>query len=208
MSIQPGDGIRIQFRGRCFGQRIVMDLSYRTTIGNNAISTREGLQAINATVGNLGAGSPLQAYLACLPPQYLLDEVRSQVVWPIRSAYEEQGFGPGQTGTHGSPATVACDSAAVTRRTAFSGRNQISTLKVGPCPDGASAAGLITDAYRVLLATFAGSTLVTFIAGATQIRLVPTILGAGGAVGTRDLESQRVGLASRVMHRRVVGIGE
>jgi hypothetical protein len=185
-----------------------MSLGYRVTVGNAGVTTRNGLAAINATFDGGGAADPIVSYLACLPAQYRLDEVRSQVIQPVRSAYTDLQFAGGKPGTHVGPATVACDSAAIVRRTILAGRDQVSTLKVGPCPDGASAAGILTDAYAALLGVFGSATITTFIAGATQLTLVPTILTPDGTHNFRDLESFHVGVASRVMRRRVVGIGE
>jgi hypothetical protein len=208
MAIFAGDTVRVQLRGRCFGQRIICTWGYRVSVGNGEITTRNALIAINGVIGGAGAATPLTTYLACLPAQYVFDEVRSQVVSPVKSAFQDFTFEPPQAGTHAGAATVSCDSAAVVRRTVLAGRNQVSTLKVGPCPDNASAAGLLTPAYAALIAAFGSATITGFVVGVTQIALIPTLLTPLGAANGRDLESIHVGLTSRVMRRRVVGIGE
>lgn len=207
MAVFAGDTVRVQFRGRCFGQRIILDLGYRVSVGNPGITTRAALNAINQAVAN-GLNNPVDAYLACLPAQYTLESVRSQIVKEARSAFNDLVFAPARAGTNPGGATVSCDSAAIVRRTALAGRNQVSVLKVGPCPDGASAAGILTPEYRALLGAFGSTTLATFIAGATQLTLVPTILAPDGTHTNRDLESLDIGATSRVMRRRVVGNGE
>ena len=207
MPVLPDDAIRIQFRGRCFGQQIIMDLSYVVTVGAPAQPTDttllDLLDAVQAAPTNIRAN-----YLACLPPEYTLDEIRAQVVFPNRSAYVSYFPAAGTVGTNANSATVSNDAAAITRRTAIAGRNQTSTLKIGPAPDAVSVAGRLTDAYRTILATLAGSTLVLVTGPVSTAQMVPVILNKDGVAAGRLLRSYRVGIYSRVNRRRTVGIGE
>lgn len=207
MPINPSDTLLVQFIGTCFNQRIMLDLTYRCTVGSPLPTP----VLLNELANDVAPGGPAAndigtSYLACLPPQYTLNEIRTQVIRPVRSAYVSVGL-VATVGTNVNPATVACDSAAITRRTLNAGRNQVSTLKVGPCPDGASAAGVLTNAYQALLSTFGARTLLTQVMGVSTAQYVPTILTPLGMADGRDLVSFFVQNTSRVMRRRVVGRG-
>lgn len=207
MPITAGDTIKLTFKGTCFSQAVFLDLTYVCTVGT-PIATIVSLQEFITAVGPGGpaANQIADSYLACLPPQYLGMVITAQVLRPVRSAYTSITFAAAN-GTNANAATVACDSAAVTRRTALSGRNQISTLKVGPAPDGASAAGLLTVAYTNLLTTFNGRTLLQQVMPVSTAQYKPAILTKIGNYDNRDLVTGLVTPESRVMRRRVVGRG-
>jgi len=207
MPIAVGDTIRTSFLGTCFGQRIIFDLSYECTVANPALSTAAGLNELNAQVTAGGANDILINYLAVLPPQYTLNQVRSQIIRPVRSAYFGINF-VGTVGTNANAATMAADSAAITRRTDTSGRNQVSTLKVGPCPDAAAAAGLLTGAYQLLLSNLGTDTIKTLLMPVSTNQFVATILGPTGLSLSRRLVQFLVQPQARTHSRRVVGRGE
>jgi len=207
MPVIAGDTMRLSFRGTCFGQRIILDLSYRCTVGAPGVATAAVLdETLTAVVGG-GVNDIKTNYLACLPPQYTMNEVRAQIIKPVRSAFRSNTL-VGFVGTNVNPATVACDSAASTRRTALSGRNQVSTLKIGPVPDGASAAGLLTVPYTALLAPLMADTIKTLLLPISTVQWVATILSPLGISTERDLVNGVIQPQSRVMTRRVVGRGE
>lgn len=206
MPMNAGDSVRLTFRGLCFGQRILYDLTYRCTVGNIVLTTNQVLDELNSQVTLAGANNLEVNYLAALPPQYTLESVRSQVVWPVRSNSRDL-LTPATVGTNVNAATVACDSAALTRRTVLGGRNQISVLKLGPVPDGGSAAGLLTVAYKALCGSVASDSLKTLLLPVSTCQFVPTILTRTGQNNLRDVTTFFVGPESRVMRRRVVGRG-
>lgn len=208
MPINAGDTLRLTFLGRCFGQRIMLDLSYVCTVGNATATPT----LLNELINNTAPGAPAAteigtSYLACLPPQYTLEQMRAQVIRPVRSAYTSVNF-VATVGTNPNPATVAADSAAITRRTLLAGRKQVSVLKIGPAPDGASAAGLITAAYTGLLGTLAQRTITTLLMPISTAQYVPCILDPLGNFDGRNLVGFLIQTESRVMRRRVVGRGE
>ena len=207
MPMTAGDTVRLWLRGTCFGQRIIFDLSYRCSVGNTVLSTQTVLQElVNQVIGG-GGNDIVTNYLLCLPPQYTLNEIRAQVIKPVRSVFVSNnpiGF----VGTNANPATVACDSGALLRRTALAGRNQVSVLKYGPLPDASSAAGLLTNACKGQIAVSAVDTIKTLILPVSTVQLISTILDKNGLASGRDLTSFFVEQESRVMRRRVVGRGE
>jgi hypothetical protein len=111
-------------------------------------------------------------------------------------------------GTNANAATVANDSAAITLRTALSGRNQVGTKHIGPVPDAASANGVLTGAYLMLLDALAQK----LIQSATPAGWGDTIISpvvADLKFGSNELvNSYIIGEQSRVQRRRTVGLGE
>jgi len=205
MPYTAGDTMKLSFLGRCFGQQIVLDLTYKCTVGNPAIPSNAVNAEIVAHTSDVGAVDLWTPYLACLPPSYALELVIAQKLWPVRESYFP--FSPlGKVGTAGA-ATVPNDSSAITRRTALAGRSQVSVLKIGPNPTAAAVAGILTPAHIALLATLGAKTLTTLVLPITTLQFRPEILSGLGVSTNRILENFLVGSTSRIMRRRSVGIG-
>lgn len=207
MALNDGDIVAVNYFGQCFGQRIILDTTYRV-LGNFPIvnSFFQDAALIVTAVDAAGVIDVVTPYLACLPPQYSLDQIRVQRIHPGRTAYYAQSFA-GVVGTNVNPATVANDSACITLRTQQSGRDQIANKHIGPAPDAVSAAGLIVAAYRTLLSNLGSKLVVSGVPPTSGSLIAPTIFHKAG--GTDDLVQQFIlGAQSRVQRRRTVGIGE
>lgn len=207
MGLLNADNVLVSWRGLCFGQRIILTNWY-TVVGdlNPLTTTAQDLANILNVIAPAGADDKTTRYLACLPPQYSLTEMRAQLISPQRSAYVPVAFAA-TPGTNANAATVANDSAAITIRTPFAGRNFRGTKHIGPIPDGASANGLLTPAFRVLLSNL-GTALIEAItpAGAGGF-LANVVYNQGTQVGTFTTNFL-LGDQSRVIRRRTVGVGE
>lgn len=208
MGMLNGDIVQVSFRGRCFGQRILLVRHYKL-FGDAPVgqSTRTDLQNINTAVAAAGVNDIMTPYLACLPPQYTLESIRSQRIRNLRTAYEDLGT-PGAVGTNVNNATVACDSAGIILRTFEAGRGERGTAKIGPAPDGASAAGLITAAYQALLSALGSKLVTAFVPVGWGGTLVTPVLFQVSTNTSRILQTFLIPTDSRVMNRRVVGRGE
>lgn len=207
MALLNNDIVQVTFRGTCFNQRILMVLNYLIN-GDfpvvNSIQTDLGLIRTAVLAG--GVLDMQTPYLAALPPQYTLNEVRAQRIRATRSAFFSTVL-VGAVGTNVNPATVSCDSAGITRRTDVAGRNKVSSLKIGPCPDGASAAGQITGAYTALLNAVGSKSILAFTPPTSGSLVIPVVFHP--TTNTFDiLNNFFVQPESRVMNRRVVGRGE
>lgn len=207
MPVSPGDTMKLTFRGTCFGQRIIYDLAYECTVGNAVMTTGQVLQETINQVTAVGANNILTNLRNAMPPQWSLDEIRAQIISPQRSAFLSNGFA-GFVGLNVGAATAAARQGAITRRTDFSGRNQISTLKVGPIPDNASAAGLLTVPYQTLLGLMGTDSIKGLLLPVSTVQWVSTILSPSGLSLGRRLSNFFIQPQSRVLVRRVVGRGE
>lgn len=207
MGLLNNDIVRVTWRGLCFGQRIILTNDYLVIGDINPITTViEDLANIATVIAVGGADDKTTRYMAALPPQYTLTDLRVQKLWPTRSAYWQNTF-VGVVGTHASPATVANDSAALTMRTPFSGRKHRGTKHIGPIPDAASAAGLLTAGYRGIMATLGNMLLESIAPAGAAGFLKPGIYNKPLSSITFTL-NWIIGDQSRVQRRRTVGIGE
>lgn len=206
MGLKDNDIIQVTLRGSCFGQQIILDHTYRIFGDFPALnSVPTDLDLINAALAPGGVQNLVAPYLACLPPEYSLLELRSQRIFPTRSAYQQIAF-IGAVGTNAAAATVANDSAVITLRTALSGRSQVANKHIGPVPDAISAAGLIVNAYKVTLSSLGDKLVTSFTPPTSGSLVVPIIYHR--ATQTNDLVNQYIlGIQSRVMRRRTVGVG-
>lgn len=205
MSISIGDGVRVQFKGWCFGQRIILTHSYRKLSGPDVLPVETECQGIIDDIIVGGGLDILSAYLACLPADYNTSGCSAQCVYTIRNTRVDRAFVT--PGTHASPATVANDSACITLKGPIAGANRRSNKHIGPVPDAVSVAGLLDAAYVTKLTTLANK-LVTPVVLAGGETYVAVVMGTNPGLGMFTLEQHTIGPQSRVQRRRTVGLGE
>lgn len=206
MPVATGDLIQVSWRGVAFGQRIMLVRNYRVTgSGGLAQPTSQTLGQIIDAIQVGGDVDITAPYLACLPVQYSLQTIRVQVIKPIRSAMAERSYA--LAGTNANAATTANIQAAITFRTANGGRNQVSTIKVGPVSTLNALNGLITNGFAGTLSGLATAMMQTISVDPPGITITPIIWHAPG--DTYDaIVSSIIQPQARVMVRRTVGRGE
>jgi hypothetical protein len=206
MALLNNDIVAVTAMGNSFGQQIMLTHTY-VVLGDaplvNSINT--DLDAVLTAWDVGGVNDVRTPYLACLSATYTLDRFRAQRIRPGRSAYRDKLLG--FAGTNVNPSTVACDAGAINLRTFLPGRGHYATKHIGPAPDGASAAGLLTAAYKNLLGALANKLITAFVPVGLGCTLAPVVYNK--KLFTFDIiQSQNVGAESRVMGRRVVGRGK
>lgn len=207
MALQVDDVIRVDYRGTCYGQRIILTTGYRVTVNFTAGgSVSADLGLILNTIALGGVNDVPTFYLQCLQNAYTLEEVRAQVVFPIRSAYRSVFYAADNAGS-GGVGTVANDSAAITLRGPLAGRKNVSTKHIGPVPDSVSANGLLTNPYKVKLQALINALGTTMTPAGNPGRCLPVIINKFAA-STVQWTDARIGAQSRVQRRRTVGLGE
>jgi hypothetical protein len=201
------DVVQVQWRGLCFGQRIIMNQHYHVTGDFPLLDSffQDAQRIINAVrIG--GVINVEAAYLACLPPEYRLFDVNVQRIRAARSAYFGESSAVGFPGTNADSATVANDSACITLRTQQAGRKQVANMHIGPVPDAVSVAGLLTAAYKVTLSALGTKLVVSGVPVGSGSLISPTIMHVAG--GDDLVQQFHIGPQSRVQRRRTVGVGE
>ena len=206
MALLNNDIVRIEARGQCFGQQIILTHHYKCVGDAPAVNTIiQDLTQILTDLDLAGVLDLRTPYLACLPASYTLDKFRAQRIRATRSAYVDKL--QGNPGTNINMATVANDSGAITLRSQTAGRGHYCTKHIGPVPDAASVNGLLTNAYKNLLGALANKLITSFIPAGLGTLLVPVVYNA--KLFTSDfVVMQIVGAESRVQRRRTVGLGK
>lgn len=212
MAAAIGDIMQLSYRGTVAGQRIIMTRFYRCTAPSDPGNTyQDDMQGVIIEATKVAAGSISQTYLACLPSSYTLNEVRAQIVKPVR--YVTVGvFQTAKVGTNTGSGNVTNLAGVITFRTGLAGRKQVSNVHIGPVPSDAPSAGVLEAAYRLVLDNLKGALLNILTPSGFDVgswtpciwhRKVP-----GPAISYDYIQSGVVQQTARTMSRRTVGRGE
>ena len=156
MGLAVGDIVQVQWRGLAMNQQFLLTRNYVLSGGggNAAHSVPEDLLDIGEAINVGGLNDLTTDFLALMPTNYQLFEIRTQRIAPERSVLVDVNAGPA-AGTEGSVAVVPNDAAVVTFRTELAGRNQVANIHLGPLPVDGASAGQITGPYNGLINAFA-----------------------------------------------------
>lgn len=207
-NIALNDIILLSFRGTYQQQRILFTHTYAVTAvpaspTPAADFVEDFLVNIQASPTNLSGG-----YLSLMPTNYTLQEIRAQIVAPVRQVVQKLAIDDNGAANAASTGNLA---AVITLNTALAGRSQVSNKHIGPIPSDATNGGSISVAYKNAMDVF-GSLLTT---------TVQSISGSGTATPVIYHRTPPVGTAiydeilnfvsqttTRVMRRRTLGVGE
>lgn len=198
----------VSFYGRCFGQRIILTHHYDLNLIGGPIEViyNDAMEQVIDQVESAGGSDIVTALRDCLPAQWRLEEIRAQVIWPLRYVIVSRAYD--LPGVNAAAATVANDSAALTFRTERAGRRFVGTKHLGPVPDGASAAGLLTANYITTVNALGTVMMNPVVTTDGPLDWRPCIYNRDQPIGSPRIESFIVGRQSRVQRRRTVGLGE
>jgi len=207
MPLPVGSVVRVSYNGVCLGQRIRFVTDWKIRSSNSIQNSQQDTRDIAELFGTpLNIFQP--AYLACLPQNYMLEDVTAQAVHPVRYAHGQYlSNTPGAIATDATASNVA---ATFVRYGELAGRNKISVSHIGPVPPGQYTGGYTTVPYNLLLATCAGTFKTPTSTLAPTIVLDPVVLhrDPNANPATNLLEYYRIGFTLRTMRRRTVGVGE
>lgn len=207
MPLTVGDVVQLSFSGRVFNQRVLFTHNFRVSETQSSAPSWEILQDIAEFFEN--DDNPLKSkYLACLPPQYVMNDVRAQVLYPLRLPYES--VPTGSPGTQTNATEVSNLAACFTLYSALTGRKQIAVSHVGPISPTYANDGVWNSDVLTPLIDLADECTNTYAITAAQTTLVPVILhkGANQNPRTNDVVGFRIQNTVRTMRRRTVGRGE
>jgi hypothetical protein len=146
MALALGDVIQVSFRGSLFNQQILNILHFSVGV----IGTGTDYDQLSMFTSNLvtGGGSVdlVLPFMACMPPEYALEEVRAQRIYPTRTVYAftlSGAFGQYATGTETT--NVA---ASIEKRTLTPGRMGIGRLQLAGVPTAAMNNGEVSAAFK------------------------------------------------------------
>jgi len=205
--LSAADIFQVKFEGS-FGNDDVQNVFYYavTSVSGAAQSSQASFTALDAVLKAPAGLANLMLLLS--PTQYSLDNIRYQVIKPVRQvAY------PIQAGLNGLNTfdTLAGNVAfCLTKRGDRAGRKYISTTHViGTTDPAIMAAGSLTGAAITLaenIASFMKNTI-SFTAGGIDYVVAPVIYHPSDPLNPTPITSVLVQSTTRVMRRRTVGLG-
>lgn len=205
MPIPTNAVVRVMYRSRCQAQRILFSMDYLVLDSASTQTVTEDLEEIATWFGDESAGDHLDTYLSAVGTDFTLDEIRTQVLKPTRSAFVT--LSKGLPGLYDSTTLTTNLQTPVTFRTADAGRSQVAVKKIGPPPLGTYVSGEPTAPYKVILQDFAERWYERYIVGASLIDLHPIVYhpvtGTGSLIQTWAI-GDRIG----TMRRRTLRVGE
>lgn len=152
--ILGGSVLQLSFRLNAFGCRIRHVRSFRVFGTVSVTGTVQSVQdAFIDLIKTGGTKDCVTPYLACLAPQANLEEIRAQFVYPVRYAYSY--LNQNSNGTNANAATTANVHGTIEASTAFAGRNQVASYKIGPIGQGSSTDAKLTVAQQTLMQAYA-----------------------------------------------------
>lgn len=210
MGLAVNNIVQVTHRGHCLSQKILLVTHWRVVGTNSAANIQTELAAIVTKFGLTGGVNLADSYLAMLPQNYTMVEVRAQKISPTREAYV--------SGAYSAPGTVAVDatapqtSCAVEFFGALAERYDVATHKIGPLAPTRYSGGFVTAAQITAMAAFGAQWIqdVTVSVGGGDIGLRPVIYHTTGTVPvtSSDIIGHREKDTLRVARRRTVGLGE
>jgi len=202
-----GDIVQITFRSTCLGSRIMLTHYYRL---NNSVSgsDKDFLTSLLNALDPDNPETPGEYYRNCLPSNTVMQEVRGQIIYPVRTAYHSFFFS--LQGNWPAVATTTNTAAALTLKTNKAGRSQKATKHIGPLAPDAQTAASLSGTYSAAVGSLADSLGQSITLGGGAI-CTPIIYhkNADGPANKYDVVTGRyVNPYVRVMRRRTLGLGE
>lgn len=211
MAVVVGDILQLSFRGTQAGQRIMMVRTYRCSIAAPNTTYTEDMGGVVAKISAGALGGMRGRYLSLLPTAYTLNEIRAQVISPVRRV-QYSVLQVGQLGTNGGVGNVTNLAAVITMRTALAGRDQVANAHIGPIPSDISSAGSLDATYRLTMSDLKDIFLQVITPDGFDVASwTPCIYHSKAVLPApryNDIASAIVQTTTRTMRRRTVGRGE
>ncbi len=207
MGVLPNSVVQVTYKGLYENNVMMMVLNYKVLSNDSAVSYLSDLNSIITKFADTAAGTILTLYRALLPANYTITTIRAQQVRPTRQLFMEDS-GLALLGMHATEAASGNLAATITRVSLAAGRKGVSTLHVGPLPDGAKDYGSLDPTYKAAMASLAQALINDVVIAAPSMVLAAQILHpVGAAVPSTQIETYRLGDTIRTMRRRTLGVG-
>lgn len=209
MPLGTNDIVHIVYKGSLFNQTVLTNFSYRVTSSTSTGTIAQDQLDIATALAN-AAHDMVTKLRALMTADYSLTDVTCQRILPVRMTIASFATG-GLAGTRAGTCDTANVAAVFTRKTAFAGRKQRSTIHLpgvsnADIASGALSAGYIADLTTYALETRDAQTIAA--SGGGNINLQPVIVHRPlGAANFDDIVDADVNNLCRTMRRRTVGLG-
>lgn len=200
--------IELSFRGTLFNQRLLNVRHYEVSVEGTIPGITASLEALMNEIDNGGPNDMVTPYLNCCGPEFVLDELRLQVVKAVRSRPVSRAVGA--AGTFGSVVTAPNVSGVITLYTNLATRRGQGALHMPGLAVEAYAGGDLTAPYQVNLQAFATAVTQTISPAVGGGTYVPVIYHRDltGALAGDAIINFTIQDTLRVMRRRTVGVGK
>lgn len=208
MPLALNDVIQVTYRGTLFGQRILNILHYSVSV----VGTGTEYDQLSIFTSNLvtGGGSVdlTLPFLACMAPEYFLEEIRAQRVYPTRTVFAftlAGAFGQYATGTETT--NIA---ASIEKRTLTAGRMGIGRIQLAGIPTAAMNNGEVSAAYKgTEMLNLANTMIQSITTTGPVVTFVPCLYNPTAPVNKFSPLFSCIPMDTlRTMHRRTLRVGE
>jgi len=208
MALALGDVIQLSLRGTLFGQRILNILHYSVAVVGTG-TEYDQLSILTSNFVTDAFATPLRGtFLGSLAPQYTLDEVRAQRVYPTRTVYAYTL--DGGVGLYATGCEICNVAASMEKRTLTAGRMGIGRIQLAGIPTAVMNDGELTAGYLTgPLADLATSLLSSLTTTAPVVTYTPCLFNPTAPVNKFSPIFSIIPQTSiRVMRRRTLRVGE
>lgn len=208
MSLQVGDILAVSFRASLFEQRIINVLHYKLESTASTGSSEADLQRWADTMAGQAAvaNTPTNSLLSLACPEYNLDEVRVQRVYPARTIYAQAFIN--QPGTHAGNCVSPNQAFSILKRGNVPGRFAVGRVQIAGIPSNSILNGEVTVGYQLDLANFKAGFAATLNTIGPNMSMKPVIFNPVHVPHSTDIFEWVEQLTVRTMHRRTVRVGE
>lgn len=209
MSLQVGDILLMNCVGQLLDQTIINTSHYVcNTAGPSGPTDEQVLHLANVVGNGLGGNVFKDKLLAAVTPEYTLQQVTAQRIWPTRTYMQTY-----EVGAPGTMAPGVCTSAnyavSITRRSDSATRDGQGRWQLAGAPASRMNAGLWNLLYREGEVLDFANQLKTNVNGTTfPITWVPCLYTPGNLPSRyRIIVAVNVHDTIRTMHRRTLRVG-
>jgi len=208
MSLAVGDVIQVSLRGSLYNQRILTILHYSVAVAAGGTEYDQLSILTSNLVTRGGSADPIPQILAAQAPEYTLEEIRAQRVYPTRTVYAFTG--DGRSGTYATGTEVTNIAASFEKRTLTPGRMGIGRLQLAGIPTAAMNNGELTAGYLAAeCSNLAQALLLGISTSGPIVTYTPCLYNPTAPVFKFSPLFSIVPMSTlRVMRRRTLRVGE
>lgn len=204
MALPLGGVVELTLKGKLLDQAIMNVFHYQVDTVSTAPTVEDEMSDFILDVQSGGPTTLLDTYLACMPSNYVLNEITAQAISPIRYVRVTEVVNLVGLRTTASSSNVQ---AAVTFRTSLSGRKFVGK-KFLPLPASDIVNGMVGAVQKGLIQSFADRWLQNVVPALSGGIYAPVIWHRNSpATPPTRIRSGFPQDTQRVIRRRTVGLG-
>lgn len=205
MPLAVNDILQITYKSVYASQRVLLNLTYRVKSTQSPESVPVDLQTTANWFAAAGPASILQLYANCIGQNCVIQTVRAQRIFPVRTLFIEATAAI--YGLSGSDANTGNIQNPVTLVTQLAGRKQVATKKIGPTRVDSFGSGAPTPLQMTRLGLLGAAMAAETTVPGLVIVLTPVIFHKQSNTWD-DMYTYKVSDRVGTLRRRTLRIGE